>query len=102
MSEEIETFASMFPTPPGEAQRAARVERAKKERRTQMTDKQLKRTAERTTQINFRCSPAFLANAKATAEAMTKAAARKISVADVLEDALTMYMQAHKVGRIDA
>jgi hypothetical protein len=97
MSEEIEDFASMFQGPPGEAQRSARMQRAQKERRTQMTDRQRKRGAERTTQINFRCSPAFLADAKAAAESMTKSSKQKVSVADVMEEALAMFMKAHNI-----
>ena len=102
MTEDVDSFAQYFPTPPGEAQRAARMERAQKERRTQMTDRQRKRGAGRTTQINFRCSPAFLADAKASAEAMSKTSKHKVSVADVMEEALAMYMKAHNIEGTNA
>ena len=61
-SEQVDSFAALFPGgPPGELQREARKARIKAERRTQLTEKQRKRggNAVRTTQINFRCSPAF-------------------------------------------
>lgn len=89
MSEEtVDDFLSMFAGPPGEAQRSAREARAKRERRTQLTKKQRKRGGVRTTQINFRCSPAFKADVKGMSEFLG------CSMADVLEDALSLLAEA--------
>src|SRR5262245_66674033 len=84
--EQIDNFASMFAGPPGERQRAARKARAKAERRTQLTEKQRRRggNAVRTTQINFRCSPAFRELAAGMAKHL------ECSIADVMEEALEM------------
>lgn len=84
MSEDIDAFAALFSGAPGPAQRNAREERARRERRTQMTEKQRQRQrrAVRTAQMNFRCSPAFLADAKAMAQE------RECSIADLMELAL--------------
>ena len=59
--EQVDSFTSLFPGPPGDQQREARKVRIKAERRAQLTEKQRRRggNAVRTTQINFRCSPAF-------------------------------------------
>ena len=81
-------FASMFSEAPGDAQRQAREDRKKKERRTQLTKKQRKRGAIRTTQINFRCSPAFRDDANTMAKALG------ISVADLMEQALDLLKEA--------
>ncbi len=59
MMDDIDSFAAMFPGPPGEDRRVAREVRARKERRTQLREKQRRRKAVRTTQLNFRCSPEF-------------------------------------------
>lgn len=80
-ADEVDSFTQMFLGPPGDDQRAARQTRAKKERKTQMTAKQLKRGAVRTTQINFRCSPEFVKLVKALASH------GDCSIADVLENA---------------
>ncbi len=89
MSEEqIDDFAAMFAGPLGDAQRQKRAVRAQAERRAQLTDKQRKRAAVRTKQMNFRCSEAFLNEVKAAAKA------RDMSVADLLEAALAVYLSA--------
>jgi hypothetical protein len=80
--DDIESFSDMFPTPPGMAQRDAREKRALKERRTQQTDKQRRRKAVRTTQINFRCSPAFKDRAAVMAKDLD------CGIADLMEMAL--------------
>ena len=59
MTDEVDSFASMFSGKLPVSRRHAREVRAEKERRTQLTDKQRNRAAVRTTQINFRCSPDF-------------------------------------------
>lgn len=82
MTEEVDDFARMFLGPPGQAQREARQQRAKKERRTQLTPKQRKRGGVRTTQVNYRCTPAHQQLSKDVAKAMG------CSVADVMEEAL--------------
>jgi predicted HicB family RNase H-like nuclease len=86
MNEEIDSFASMFDGPPGEKQREARKARMKAERRTQLTEKQRKRGdgGVRTTQINFRCSPAFRELAAGMAKQLG------CSIADVMEQALEL------------
>lgn len=87
MSEDlIDDFASMFAGSLGDAQRQKRAARAQAERRAQMTDKQRKRTAVRTKQLNFRCSEAFLTGVKGAAKR------RNMSIADVLEAALALYL----------
>jgi predicted HicB family RNase H-like nuclease len=88
--DEIDSFAAMFSNGLGDHQRKAREERAEKERRTQQSDKQRRRGAVRTTQINFRCSPAFREQATAMAAQLD------CSVADVMERALELL--AHDVG----
>jgi hypothetical protein len=89
MNEEpIDSFASMFDGPPGEAQRKAREARSKAERRAQLTAKQRSRGAVRTAQINFRCSPAFHQLATNVAKHLD------CSIADVMEEALGMLATA--------
>lgn len=84
----IDDFASMFAGPLGDAQRQKRAVRAQAERRAQLTDKQRKRAAVRTKQMNFRCSEAFMTDVKVAAKA------RDMSVADLLEVALAVYLAA--------
>ena len=90
--EEIDSFLAMFAGPPGDRQREARKARMKAERRTQLTEKQRSsrtaRTAVRTTQINFRCSPAFRELAAGMAKHLD------YSIADVMEEALDMLASA--------
>lgn len=83
-TDEIDSFTAMFSMGLGASQRAAREERAQKERRTQMSDKQRRRVAVRTSQINFRCSPAFRDQANALAAKL------ECSVADMMERALDL------------
>lgn len=90
MTEEVDSFAAMFGGPPGERQRVAREERAKKERRTQLTAKQRKRGGVRTKQINFRCSPEFLELVKGLQQHLGGDA----SIADVLEEAANLLADA--------
>ena len=92
---EVEAFTAMFSGPPGEAQREARDNRALRERRAQMSEKQRQRQrkAIRTAQINFRCSPAFLSEAKAMAQE------KECSIADLMEQALEALKRQ---GRSDA
>jgi hypothetical protein len=91
MTDEIDSFAAMFSGPPS-SRRRDREARLKRERRTQLTDKQRARarTAERTAQINFRCSPAF----KDKAHAVKDFLGAGYSIADVLEEALDMFAEA--------
>jgi hypothetical protein len=88
-AEQVDSFSSLFAGPPGERQREARKARAKAERRTQLTEKQRRRggNAVRTTQINFRCSPAFRELAAGVAKHLG------CSIADVMEDALDLLVQ---------
>jgi len=92
MNEDVDSFASMFSGPPAEEQRIARQERTRKEKRTQLTDKQRKRGAVRTAQINFRCSPAFRELASGMAKYLD------CSIADVMEQALEMLANAREYG----
>ena len=82
MMDDIDSFAALFRAPPGEAQRQAREARARKERRTQLTEKQRRRGAVRTAQLNFRCSPAF------KQRTTLLAAQLDCSIADLMEMAL--------------
>jgi len=87
--EEIDSFTSMFGGPPGEDQRVARKARMKAERRTQLTEKQRSRgTAVRTSQINFRCSPAFRDLVAGMAKHLD------CSIADVMDEALQLLASA--------
>lgn len=87
--EEIDSFTSMFGGPPGAEQRVARKTRKKAERRTQLTEKQRSRgNAVRTSQINFRCSPAFRELVAGLAKHLD------CSIADVMEEALQMLASA--------
>ena len=90
MMEETDSFESMFKGPPGANRRQSRDTRAQKERRTQFTEKQRRRKAVRTTQINFRCSPAFRDLAKVLSEKLD------CSIADVMDEALQMLAQKKK------
>ena len=62
--------------------RPARETRARKERRTQLTEKQRRRRAVRTTQLNFRCSPEFKERTTRLARQLDQ------SIADVMEMAI--------------
>jgi predicted HicB family RNase H-like nuclease len=94
MTEEIDTFAAMFPAPPGNpVQLQAREVRQRREKRAQMTERQRKRQAVRTAQLNFRCSPAFKARAAAMAGQL------ECSLADLFELALDAL--AHAKGLED-
>ena len=87
----VDSFASLFPGGrPGELQREARKARIKAERRTQLTEKQRRRggNAVRTTQMNFRRSPAFRELAAGVAKHL------ECSIADVMEEALEMLASA--------
>ena len=53
----VDRFAGVFGSEPAEKQKAAREERARKERHSQLTEKQRRRGAVRTAQLNYRCSP---------------------------------------------
>ena len=74
----------MFSGPPGDKQREARKARVKKERRTQLTEKQRRRSATRTEQINFRCSPEFRAHVAKLTQQLD------VSIADLMERALDL------------
>lgn len=82
MSDDIDSFVAMFPAPPGKEQRARREARARKERRTQLTEKQRRRRAVRTTQLNFRCSPEFKERTTRLARQLN------MSIADLMEAAI--------------
>lgn len=88
MTEEVDSFATMFTEPPGKAAREAREQRAKKERRTQLTDKQRKRGGKRTRDISFRCSQEFIDLVH------TLKTQLDCSIADVLEEAAHMYAES--------
>lgn len=87
MMEDTDSFEMMFKGAPGANRRRSREVRAQKERRTQFTEKQRRRKAVRTTQINFRCSPAFRDLAKGLSDKLD------CSIADVMEEALQMLAQ---------
>jgi hypothetical protein len=89
-TEKVESFHTMFAEPPGELQREARKARIKAERRTTLSERQRRRgdNAVRSTQINFRCSPAFRELAAGVARHL------ECSIADVMEEALDMLANA--------
>lgn len=84
MSDNVSSFADAFP-PNLTARREAREARAKKEKRTHLSDKQRQRLAKRADQMNFRCSTAFKAQAHAL-----KVRRSYRSLADLFEDALAL------------
>lgn len=90
MSDEVDSFISMFGGKKPSSRRDQRQARAEKERRTQLTDKQRHRGAVRTENLNFRCSPEF----KAKLAGMQDHLEGKPSYADILEDALDMLAKA--------
>lgn len=93
-TDDVDSFASMFLEPPG-ARREIREQRAKKERRTQLTERQRDRSAVRTDQINFRCAPEFKSR---LAEIQKKLGRKDWSYADILEDALELFAEKHKIA----
>lgn len=85
--QEVESFASMFAA--GFGAKPDRIERRMKaEKRSTLTEKQRRRGAVRTAQINYRCSPAY----KALASGLAKHC--DASIADVMEDALALLAKA--------
>ena len=87
--ETVDSFASLFTT--GYAQQPDRiVQRKKAEKRAGLSDRQRKRGAVRTAQINFRCSPEF----KNLAVGLAKHS--DASIADIMEEALTALAKAKK------
>jgi hypothetical protein len=89
MSEEVDSWTSMFAPGPPVARKREREQRAKRERAAQRTDKQRERNAVRTAQINYRCAPAHKDLAHALKEFVSYDA-----VADVMEEALQMFAEA--------
>lgn len=87
MTEEVDSFENMFPEGLGKA-REAREQRAKKEKRTQLTDKQRKRGGKRTRDISFRCSPEFIELVHALKTHFD------CSIADVLQEAAELYAES--------
>ncbi len=84
----VDDFAAMFAVP-GLKQGPARLdERRRLEQRGAMTERQRKRGAVRTTQINVRCSPDF----RELVAGLTKHC--DASIADVMEEALAMLAMA--------
>ena len=91
-TDDIDSFAAMFAGPPDAARREQRQQRARKERKTQQTPNQRRRGAVRTSQLNFRCSPAFR-------ERTTQMAAQlDCSMADLFEMALDALARAKGNG----
>ena len=87
--QEVESFASMFAA--GFGAKPDRIERRMKaEKRSALTDKQRKRGAVRTAQINYRCTPAY----KGLASELAKHC--DASIADVMEEALALIAKAKK------
>ncbi len=86
--EKVDSFAAMFEGPPV-SRRQAREVRIQKERRTQLTEKQRGRSAVRTAQINYRCSPEYKARLHGLQEFMGGAA-----IADIQEEALELLIKA--------
>ena len=88
-NEQVDDFCSLFAGGYGAQQE--RVEKRKRlEKRSTFTDRQRKRGAVRTAQINFRCSPEFKALAAGLAQHCNA------SVADVMERALALLANAER------
>lgn len=88
------TFAAMFAGIKPADRKEARDARITKEKRAQLSDKQLRRGAVRTTQINFRCSPAF----KAKVDMVKAKLGDDWSVADVMEAALDVFAESKGIN----
>ena len=88
--EAADDFTRMFAAPPGAAQKEQRADRIDKERRAQRTENQRKRRARRTKQINFRCTPEFMATLTEIGAQLDE------SYADVLEEALALLVAKRK------
>ena len=88
-SEEIDDFAAMFSAGFGSTQEKIEV-RAKKERRSNLSERQRSRGAIRTAQLNFRCSPEFKARTAALSAHLD------CSVADMFEMAVEALAKARK------
>lgn len=87
MSEDnVESFTSLFAKGFGAPGRIEK--RIASEKRSSMSDRQRKRGAVRTAQINFRCSPGFKRDVAGVADHCDA------SIADVLEEALAMFAKA--------
>ena len=84
----IDRFANVFGSEPAEKQKAARDERVRKERRTQLTEKQRRRGAVRTTQLNFRCAPEFKQLVHDVSQFLD------CSIADTMEAALALLVKS--------
>lgn len=84
----VDRFAGVFGSEPAEKQKAAREERVRKERRTQLTEKQRRRGAVRTAQLNFRCSPEFKQLVLDLAQHMD------CGIADMMEEAIALLAKA--------
>ncbi|WP_072377637.1 hypothetical protein [Hyphomicrobium sp. NDB2Meth4] len=94
-SNSVDRFMEMFATLPAERS-ALRKQRAKAERRSQLTAAQRQRQqAKRTSQINFRCSPEFFADAHHIKGYLAEQRGHPVSVADVLEEALVLLKRRH-------
>ena len=91
--EAVDNFASMFQA--GFAAEPERIEkRQRSERRSSLTAKQRKRGAVRTTQINYRCTPAYKQLASGALAKHCDA-----SIADVMEEALALTGEGQEVHR---
>lgn len=84
----IDRFADVFGNERPEKQKAARDERVRKERRTQLTEKQRRRGAVRTAQLNFRCSPEFKQLVTELSQFLD------LGVADTMEAAVALLVKA--------
>lgn len=65
--------------------------RAAKERRANLNDRERKRVAVRTAQLNFRCSPEFKDRVSSVTEQLG------CSVADMFDQALDEFIKAHQL-----
>jgi hypothetical protein len=85
--EAVDSFVSMFQS--GYAAEPERIEKRRRaERRSSLTGKQRRRGAVRTTQINYRCTPAYKQLARDLAKHCDA------SIADVMEEALALLAKA--------
>lgn len=83
-ADQVESFLSMFSRKP----KSRLEQRRESEADAQKSPKQLNRKAERTAQVNFRCSPDFRDRLKDVVERQNS------SMADVLEEALALYLKS--------
>lgn len=87
---EVDDFAAMFSSGYGSTKDRLKT-RAAKERRSNLSEKERKRVATRTAQLNFRCSPEFKDRVAAVSKQLD------CSIADMFELAIDALVEAKRL-----